>query len=273
MGIAKVDCYWINDFEVETNRPVEIYVDKYPLTPIPKGTIRFCLSHEPLPHDSVKAFNHPEFYTYLLTWKEEHLARIPHAVFFEAHDTRVIDYEIKPKEFGVSTVVGEKGQFAGHQMRHILWFRKDEIKIPKKFYLSGNKKWREIDYTTIPSSMLLSEHSKDLLWDTQFHICIENIPLMNFFTEKIIDCFISKTVPVYIGAPNIGKFFNTDGIVVCNSLDDIIAKCNSLTPGMYETMIDAIEDNYKLAHDWIPHLPRFKAKINELIKEYDKLHP
>jgi len=262
MSIAKVHCYWIKDFEVDTDRGVEIYVDNYPTTPMPEGMIRFCVSHEPHPEDAIKAFAHPEYYTYLLTYKEDHLNNIPNAVFFVAHDTRVINYEIKDKIFGVSTVVGFKGQFEGQQMRHRLWWAKDAIHIPKRFYLSGDRKW-PVDYT---NQLVLSETSKDALWDTQFHICIENVFMNNLFTEKILDCFVAKTVPIYVGAPNIDTYFNTKGIVWCRNEGDIVQRTNELTEGDYDKMKPFIEENYVLAHNWIPHLPLFKKKINELLK-------
>ena len=261
MTTVKTYCYWIDDFDVDYDKPVELYVDNYPTTPMPEGTVRICVSHEPHPQDSAKAFVHPEYYTYLLTYKECHLHSIPNAVLFIAHDTRVIDYTIKEKEYGVSTVVGFKGEFVGQVMRHALWWAKESITIPKRFYLSGDRRWN-VDYT---DQLVLSEDSKDALWDTQFHICIENVPMNNLFTEKIIDCFISKTVPIYIGAPNIGKYFNVNGIVVCKNLADIIEKTNALTTEDYERMKPFIEENYLLAHNWIPHLSRLKSKVTELL--------
>ena len=43
-------------------------------------------------------------------------------------------------------------------------------------------------------------HSKDkteLFIDSMFHIAIENNKAINYFTEKLIDCFVSKTIPIY----------------------------------------------------------------------------
>ena len=44
-------------------------------------------------------------------------------------------------------------------------------------------------------------------------LIIENDITPYFFTEKITNCFISQTIPVYLGATQIHKFFNTDGII------------------------------------------------------------
>ena len=34
-----------------------------------------------------------------------------------------------------------------------------------------------------------------------------------YFTEKLLDCFATGTIPVYLGAPDIDKHFNKDGII------------------------------------------------------------
>lgn len=92
-----------------------------------------------------------------------------------------------------------------------------------------------------------------------FSIAIENDSYETYFTEKIIDCFLTGTVPVYIGAPNIGDFFNTNGII---QFKDIRKKDNRynfdiLTTELYDSMKGAINDNYECSlqyatlEDWI----------------------
>jgi hypothetical protein len=46
---------------------------------------------------------------------------------------------------------------------------------------------------------------------------MENATYSNMFTEKITDCFMTGTIPIYYGISNIGDYFNTDGIII---LDD-----------------------------------------------------
>jgi hypothetical protein len=41
----------------------------------------------------------------------------------------------------------------------------------------------------------------------RFSIAIENTSAPHYFTEKINDCFLAYTVPVYYGCKNIGKYF------------------------------------------------------------------
>ena len=42
-----------------------------------------------------------------------------------------------------------------------------------------------------------------------------------YFTEKLLDCFATGTIPVYLGAPDIGKVFNIDGIITLSDEFDI----------------------------------------------------
>jgi len=47
-----------------------------------------------------------------------------------------------------------------------------------------------------------------------FNISIENSKRNNYFTEKLVDCFVTRTVPIYWGCPNISEFFNSEGMII-----------------------------------------------------------
>lgn len=97
------------------------------------------------------------------------------------------------------------------------------------------------------------EHKADALTDYRYSIVVENGVFNNYFTEKILDCFASMTVPVYIGAPNIGDFFNTDGIITLpagetDRLESILAGC---TAQDYAQRLDAVKDNYNRVQGYL----------------------
>lgn len=52
------------------------------------------------------------------------------------------------------------------------------------------------------------EHKIDALKDYQFSIAIENCKEDGYFTEKIGDCILTDTTPIYMGCPNIQDYFN-----------------------------------------------------------------
>jgi hypothetical protein len=77
------------------------------------------------------------------------------------------------------------------------------------------------------------------LCDYMFSITIENDIYETYWSEKILDCFATGTVPVYLGSPDIGNYFNMDGIILLTDDFDI----NSLTTEEYNKRIPAIQDN------------------------------
>jgi hypothetical protein len=54
---------------------------------------------------------------------------------------------------------------------------------------------------------------------------------------------MTGTIPIYYGMPNIGDFFNKDGIIILN--DDF--KIEDLTFDLYKTKINAVIDNFERA--------------------------
>jgi hypothetical protein len=74
-----------------------------------------------------------------------------------------------------------------------------------------------------------------------FSIIIENGNYDSYYTEKITDCFATGTVPVYWGTPDIGNYFNNDGIIVLDDKFDI----KSLTPELYASKLDTVKDNFE----------------------------
>jgi hypothetical protein len=148
----------------------------------------------------------------------------------------------------------------GHFLRQKLWFKEDRITIPKKFFLSGNFGGIE-NYNNNP----ILGRDKSPLFDSQFHICIENVKRQNWFTEKLIDCLQTKTVPIYYGCPNIGDWFDIRGFIIVDSLDDIITSCNSLNLETYSKMTSYIESNYLKSMEYKEIANRLKKKIIELI--------
>jgi len=74
------------------------------------------------------------------------------------------------------------------------------------------------------------------LCDYMFSIAIENASYKTYFTEKLLDCFATGTIPVYFGAPDIGDHFNMDGIIVLDDEFDV-------SDEIYYSKIDAIKDN------------------------------
>lgn len=66
------------------------------------------------------------------------------------------------------------------------------------------------------------QHKIDALKDYQFSIAIENTNEKGYFTEKLGDCILTDTTPIYMGCPNIQDYFNNIHILNPeNSLEQI----------------------------------------------------
>lgn len=85
----------------------------------------------------------------------------------------------------------------------------------------------------------------DGLRDYCFSFAMENATYANMFTEKITDCFMTGTIPIYYGIDNIGDFFNKDGIIM---LDNNF-RIEDLTFDLYNSKIEVVNENFKLAND------------------------
>ena len=78
------------------------------------------------------------------------------------------------------------------------------------------------------------------LCDYMFSVAIENGQYETYFTEKLLDCFATGTIPVYLGAPDIGEYFNKDGIIDLTDEFDV-------SDEIYYNKMDAIKDNLERA--------------------------
>jgi len=86
--------------------------------------------------------------------------------------------------------------------------------------------------------------------NAKFHITCENAVMNNMFSEKLIDCFRSRTVPLYYGCTNIEKYFDERGIIRFYTIDQFRKICNEITPQWYDERLPYIEENYQRARQY-----------------------
>jgi hypothetical protein len=84
------------------------------------------------------------------------------------------------------------------------------------------------------------ENVVDGLKDYCFSFVFENATYSNMFTEKITNCFMCGTIPIYYGMGNIGDFFNSEGIITLDNKFNI----NDLSFELYNSKIEAIKENF-----------------------------
>lgn len=220
--------------------------------------------------NSVVIANHQQ-YDLILTWEEEVLTECPNARFFPMGTTFLNRGAVRhPRGLGVfsEAVVPEDKEYSvsflaswycgppapGHWLRCALWTLRDRVAIPTRFFTSS------LDFSMSPAPLPGGE--KDALFQSQFHICIERSSERNYFSEKVIDAFITKTIPIYWGCPNIGDFFDLDGIICVRSVSQLIETVNRLTEADYLSRKTAIEDNFLRAQAYAQsYAQRVKREI------------
>lgn len=158
--------------------------------------------------------------------------------FYPFGGSWIREWGMFPKHRLVSMLVSTKGLTPAHRLRH------EAAKFPDiATYGAGVSRWVESKATAL-------RHYR-------FAVVIENEQSNWWFTEKLIDPFSQGTIPIYRGCPEIGKFFNTDGMIRWNELDELEHIVANLRDADYETYAPAARENliearrYQCAEDWI----------------------
>lgn len=111
--------------------------------------------------------------------------------------------------------------------------------------------------------------AKDYLDEFRFSIVIENDLDDYWFTEKILNCFATMTIPIYVGAKRIGDIFNADGIIQVDdwkAIPEIVRALN--TAYEYKSRLSAVYDNYERVKAYqMPWKQRFFSDYYELLNE------
>lgn len=251
---------WDIRVNIQTNQPCELYVDNFPTGP--KTTKRILWVVEPDEVSTIKDIvigRHNEF-DLILSHNQEILEKCPNAKLFPHGMSWILDFDFsQEKEFCVTSLVGGKQLSANHMIRQQLPKVQNLIEsIPVHLFNSINNRYQGDDI-----ERTMKDHDrKNELFYSQFHIAIENFSKVNYFSEKLVDCFQTKTIPIYVGCKNIGDFYDTRGMFIADSLEGIVEICNSLTPETYNNMLEYVEKNYELSK---PHAQFRETLKNEVI--------
>ena len=140
----------------------------------------------------------------------------------------------------VSFNTSDKGWAPGHKLRQQIWDGLEDAEDLNGFEI--------VKHRSPPRTP-----NKNYLFETaKYHIVVENERRNNWITEKTIDCFASKTIPIFWGAPNIGEYFNTDGIIIFNTIEELK---------------DILEENYERSKEYWDFHARVRKTIEEFIDD------
>ena len=138
----------------------------------------------------------------------------------------------------ISYIMSSKIMTNEHRMRFMILRRVEEKNRIGDFEFIMHRNPPEID-------------SKNRFFtNAKFHITCENAIMNNMFSEKIIDCFRSKTIPIYYGCLNIDQYFDVRGIIRFNTIDEFDKICSEITPEWYDERLPYVEENYQRAREY-----------------------
>jgi len=186
----------------------------------------------------------PEKYSYVknnynLFYKiyshDEDILKLPNSVFIPYGGCWIDkkDFNIYEKSRMICMITSNKNFLTGHNLR-----MKCIERFKNKFELFGN------GYKQIISKI-------EVLKDFKFQIVIENSIKNFWFTEKLIDCFVTGTIPIYYGCSSIGNFFDINGIIQFDSLDKLDEILNNISDHEYSKRIPAIIENFTRAKQYL----------------------
>ncbi|PWJ86866.1 glycosyl transferase family 10 (putative fucosyltransferase) [Mesorhizobium loti] len=77
----------------------------------------------------------------------------------------------------------------------------------------------EIEFDLFGRGFQLIGDKWDALAPYRYSIAFENTRADYYFTEKLMDCFVAETMPIYYGSPAITRFFPPDSMVLIDPED------------------------------------------------------
>lgn len=260
------------------SKTIEVYSD----CPLIEDTphYKIFLQMEPLAIKNVEEFviGNAMNYDKIFTFNQTILDKCPNAVkcilpaCSWVSGTHYHKIDTRKKQFKISCITGSKLMAEGHSFRLLLYYNqhalKNECHLPITFYRSSAGD----PLPALGDNPFLFNDKFPLFETFQYSLVIENSSQPNYFTEKLIDCLITKTIPIYYGCPNISEYFDTTGWILLTDptpegrLNECIHKWirANYTADSYQSFSQTIEKNYDTCKE---KYPGFYNTFNKLFLE------
>ena len=145
---------------------------------------------------------------------------------------------------------------------------KDIISIIKKLEkIAPINHIKEYNDMISKKSCYHSQELIDVFHQFKFILCIENSYDNSYFTEKIFNCFLAKSIPLYLGCYNIQNFINPLSFIDLrkNNFIELIKNINS-SEQLYNTYIhsDIIVSSYNNKQFYNHYLNKIESKLSQI---------
>lgn len=193
-----------------------------------------------------RAFELQEYFHYILSFDVRFCQSLPNnkGFFYPYGGTwlpDVLKINTKSRKW-CSFILSEKQSAPGHKLRHRI------LPLVKEYGVD-----------IFGRGINPFDSKAKILNEYYYTIVVESCQLDSYFSEKLIDAFLTCTVPVYWGCPTINNFFEKDGIITFETPSELKAILDVLYENYapYGSRIDSImenlhiADNYSITEDWI----------------------
>ena len=178
---------------------------------------------------NISKYLHWRFYK-ILTKNKYLLEEIHNTSFFYFGSTFIqnLDKIDLQKKNMASLIASNQNKLTGHKLRH---------------EVVQHIKNNNFNVSVIGRGYRPFENKEDGLKSYRYSIVIENTSELDYFTEKVIDACLLETIPIYWGAPNISKYFDTRGFIVCENIDQILQAIRTISIDDYNSKVEWIMKN------------------------------
>ena len=140
---------------------------------------------------------------------------IYHEMFFDNLPSNMTNTILKKKDISFVCGITNNNQL-GYKMRH------DLLNILQSENIDVDVYGRNIEYNPSKNQFGSLKLKYTALIDYKFSVCIENSFEMGYISEKLYDCFMCNTVPIYCGAPNIFDTFSDKNVIKVSNLEEVL---------------------------------------------------
>ena len=151
----------------------------------------------------------------------------------------------------ISIVASNKNWAPGHILRHEIISKKLHPEL--ELWGSGYKY-----FTNAQEERVLP------FKDYKYTIVIENCRYPGYFTDKILDCFATGSIPIYWGDPEISNYFNPNGFYQWDTVDELKNILAKISDYDYNCKSEFILENFNI-------MPNFASPDKNLIKLFKEI--
>lgn len=243
---------------------ISLFIEDTPKTKEDLSEINILVFQEPNGYFGLGdwAIQNKQLFSLILTWDQKVLHHCENAMLMPFGHTwfKPDQYEKDhEKKFEVAHLCGKLLKTYGQSMRHEILARKNEVTgIPTRFFDVYGDRHNIED---------ARKGKEEVFGNSQYGIAIENFSHQGYFSEKILDLFLLKSVPIYWGCSNLHEFgFDKRGIIEIKNVDQMITVMNNLTPKLYEDLYKPyIEHNYQQALKYVNYEQNMVDKLTEVL--------